>query len=286
VHIGETMKYRIMVMAFFISTNLFGSSFFEGNGPTLPHGAESSVTKKDFYSLFGKLEKLYKVEAKTAGKKLAISGRWSSKIVNAYAVQVIPGVMTVRVLGGIARHPLMTKDAFALVICHEVGHHFGGAPRKWERMNKWSSDEGQADYFATIQCLKRLWANDDNYQINESRLEKNESVNSLCSLNHIGRDHALCVRTLYASYDVSKLVASARHEDKIPGFDTPDPKIVTKTNQEHPGSQCRLDTMIAGAICSKNPEKFDPLDPNVGVCNVFAGDTIGNRPMCWYLPSM
>lgn len=279
------MKLKFLILAFVFSTNIFASSFFEGIGPVLPNGVESNVTRKDFYSLFEKLEKLYKKDAKDEGKILAISGRWTSKIVNAYAVQLIPGVMTVRVLGGIAKHPLMTKDGLSMVVCHEVGHHFGGAPRKWERMNDWASDEAQADYFATIQCLKRLWANDNNEEINAARVEQDGAAISLCSLTHKGRAHALCVRSLYAASDVAKLVATARKEGSLPHFDTPDSEVVTETNQEHPASQCRLDTMVAGAICAKNPDRFDGKDPNFGVCNIFAGDVIGNRPLCWYFPT-
>jgi Zn-dependent protease with chaperone function len=52
--------------------------------------------------------------------------------------------------GGLARDPLVTKDGFSAVICHEIGHHIAGAPRKGF---SWASNEGQADYFATTKCL-------------------------------------------------------------------------------------------------------------------------------------
>ena len=32
--------------------------------------------------------------------------------------------------GGLAGHETITTDAFALVACHELGHHIGGAQRK------------------------------------------------------------------------------------------------------------------------------------------------------------
>jgi hypothetical protein len=31
--------------------------------------------------------------------------------------------------GGLARHELVTDDGFMMVVCHETGHHLGGAPR-------------------------------------------------------------------------------------------------------------------------------------------------------------
>lgn len=278
------MKIQILLLALIMSGNLLASSFFPGNGPKLPDGLQSNVTRKDFYSLINKLQKLYKQDARERGKHLSISGTWMYNVVNAYAVQLIPGVMTVRVLGGIAKHPLMTKDGLAMVVCHEVGHHFGGAPKKAERMNKWAANESQADYFAALQCLKRLWAEDNNEAINAARTEQVPLASSLCAQAHHGKEHAICVRTLYAALDVAKLIASARHEDTIPQYDTPDPTIVESTEQEHQASQCRLDTMVAGALCGKNPQRFDDVDPNKGVCNIFAGDIIGNRPLCWYFP--
>lgn len=279
------MKIKFLILFFLLSGNLFASSFFPGNGPKLPKGMQSTVTRKDFYSLIDKLQQLYKKDAKERGKHLSISGTWSINVVNAYAVELYPGIMTVRVLGGIAKHPLMTKDGLAMVVCHEVGHHMGGAPKKWERMNKWAADEAQADYFAPLQCLKRLWANDNNEEINAARAEQDPQAFSLCAQTHKGKELALCVRSLYAAADVAKLVATVTHADTMPRYDTPDPTVVDTTNQEHPGAQCRLDTMVAGALCGKNPEKFDDVDPNKGVCNVLEGDIIGNRPLCWYFPA-
>lgn len=40
----------------------------------------------------------------------------------------------------------MTRDGLALVICHELGHHFGGAPKSTVPLKKWNSYKGQVDY--------------------------------------------------------------------------------------------------------------------------------------------
>jgi len=47
--------------------------------------------------------------------------------VNAYASVDKQGQQFIHMFGGLARHPLMTEDAFLLVACHEFGHHYGGA---------------------------------------------------------------------------------------------------------------------------------------------------------------
>ena len=70
--------------------------------------------------------------------------------------------------GGLARHKLVTPDGFALVACHEMGHHLGGAPRR----GGWASNEGQSDYYATTKCARRIWAEDNNAAIMQDRISK------------------------------------------------------------------------------------------------------------------
>jgi hypothetical protein len=65
------------------------------------------------------------------------------------------------VYGGLARHGEITPDGFALVLCHEIGHHLGGVPR-YSGANGWASNEGQSDYFAATKCLRRAWQSDQN----------------------------------------------------------------------------------------------------------------------------
>ena len=76
---------------------------------------------------------------------------------NAFAKQ---GASTweVHMYGGLARHQAVTADGFALVVCHELGHHLGGAPQKvdWFGRLRWASNEGQADYWGTAKCFRKL----------------------------------------------------------------------------------------------------------------------------------
>ena len=48
----------------------------------------------------------------------------------------------------------MTPDGFALVLCHELGHHLAGNPR----VQAWAANEGQSDYFSTQSCARELWS--------------------------------------------------------------------------------------------------------------------------------
>ena len=110
----------------------------------------------DFHLLIDKVEKVFNPVFFKQGKKLKINRYWESPVVNA-SDQLLSDESVINMYGGLARHSKMTTDGLALIICHEIGHHIGGAPKYHSRENgNWGSSEGQADYFATLKCLIRL----------------------------------------------------------------------------------------------------------------------------------
>ena len=126
--------------------------------------AASGITEVQFNRVMDRMSLLFtKVVAKT-GRKFVIERRWSDATVNAYAHQAVLGVDTIVMFGGLARHPETTEDAMALVACHELGHHLGGAPKKLQG-NPWASNEGQADYWGSMKCLRYYFEADDNISI-------------------------------------------------------------------------------------------------------------------------
>ena len=64
------------------------------------------------------------------------------------------GVVTVNMYGGLARRPEVTPEGFALVLCHELGHAYGGTPYIFQQAQ--IAAEGQADYYGEQTCLKAL----------------------------------------------------------------------------------------------------------------------------------
>ena len=83
----------------------------------------------------------------------------------------------------------------------------------------------------------------------------------------------------------AKLFQSLRGQTTEPQFETPDAKIVTKTDDNHPATQCRLDTYYNGAICAiADSVEVDQKDEKAGVCNRVDGYTSGVRPLCWFAP--
>ena len=224
------------------------------------------------------------------GGKLEIQRKWNDGTVNAYAKQS-GSSWQVAMFGGLARHATINADGMSLVVCHELGHHIGGAPKKsgsifgGGEVNVWASNEGQADYFATLKCLRKTFLNDDNISI-VSAMEVPKALTDACtkSTKNDKEDNALCVRTGMAGKSVANLFAAL---SKLPEakFDTPDTKKVSRTNDAHPKAQCRLDTYFQGSLCeiSMN-EDVSQKEEVKGTCHPSLGHKTGTRPLCWFKP--
>lgn len=244
------------------------------------------ITEEQFNSIIDDVEGLYSPIVANLGGKLKVVRNWGDGTVNAYA-QRSGSTWMVSMFGGLARHETITEDGFALVICHEIGHHIGGAPKKasaWS--NPWASNEGQADYFATLKCLRRVWQSDDNTSI-IAGLNAPKTLTDACK-NQWGEspDYAICVRGGMAGDSVARLFADLRQQAPSK-FETPDTKIVGRTDDNHPATQCRLDTYFQGALCEVSMnEDVETASEVTGTCHGTLGHKIGLRPLCWFKPSI
>lgn len=214
---------------------------------------------------------------KQLNKKLLIEKDWSNATVDAYATRDDQNNPVVVMSGGLARHPLMTKDAFLLLVCHEIGHHLGGAPkilRGNSGLRGWSSAEGQADYYATSKCLPLFYKTGIDVKVFDNDQEAGDYKTALSKC----RDNT-CARIVLAGLSVSKVFASLVSGMSEPQLQLNDKTQVQKTIYTHPNPQCRLDTYFSGAICESGKDiPFDLNDPKVGACT----SDIGARPACWY----
>lgn len=302
----NSMKMTAMVLGLTIAGTAFTCSvdgkdgFVPKNNLYLPVGYKSinTITEDEFNKALDEVEEIYAPIVANLGGKLAIERNWTDGTVNAYASQS-GTTWKVAMFGGLARHATITKDAMALVLCHEIGHHIGGAPKKggsaggggwWGGtgggVSSWASNEGQSDYFATLKCLRKSWLNDDNAAIVKT-LTVPKVVTDLCKKSYKNNrmDSALCIRTSMAGKSVSDLFSAL---GKLPEtkFETPDAKVVSATDDNHPKSQCRLDTYYQGSLCdiSMN-EDVSQKEEVAGTCHGSLGHKIGTRPLCWFKPS-
>ena len=270
------------ILLVFFST-IVNASVFPSNQLELINQPKSNITQELFDEIIDQFENTYKPIIKMKGGILKIQRMWSANEINAFAGRFYP-LFSITIMGGLARHQFMTKDALTLSLCHEMGHLLGSAPTKKKIPNRWASVEGQADYFTTLKCARRIWEKDDNIQIIKemeiSPYIESASQNSFKVLNQI----ALCIRSTIASFHLSKIMEGIFNDGPI-NFDTPDQTIVAETLPNHPSSQCRLDTFLQGALCEIDyHDELSKNNPKKGACNLSTNHTWGIRPLCWYNP--
>lgn len=63
----------------------------------------------------------------------------------------------VTIFGALVRSRVMYEDGISLAFAHEVGHHYGGPPRSEEAGKRWSSCEGQADYWGATKGMRKIF---------------------------------------------------------------------------------------------------------------------------------
>jgi len=245
----------------------------------------SSITEDQFNTILDDVGLIYAPIIESLGKKLVIERKWTDGTVNAYAQQS-GRQWKISMFGGLARHATITADAFALVACHELGHHLGGAPKKktWISVS-WASNEGQSDYWGTMKCLRKYMEKDDNVSI-ISNMNIDPLAQVTCQQQFIdANDRAMCIRGAMAGLSLGNLFRALRNLSTELKFDTPDPAVVSKTSHKHPAPQCRLDTYFSGALCDKDHySDVDDRDASIGVCSRSRNEAVGVRPLCWFKP--
>lgn len=279
------------LIAFLITNVSYGAPCLPENSLSFPPSQNKNTgTEEQFHTnlLIGHFKTIIQpLVKKELNKDLKIEVDWENPKVNASATRDEKNNPVIMIYGGMARHPLLTDDGFLGILCHELGHHLGGAPklkRGASTKRSWSSVEGQADYFVTSKCLPLLYesplmSHNPYKSIEKAEIDKAETK---CS------NDLTCTRMALAGMSMAKVFASLKTGYDQPAFDNQDNSEVWETNHKHPRPQCRLDTLLAGALCTASPDVgFDSSDPSVGACVRVSDEVtpvIGERPRCWYNP--
>jgi hypothetical protein len=260
----------------------------EDNDLYIPVGLKSDggITQEQFNSVLDKVTALYEPVIEEKGKKLQVIRKWDDGTVNAYAQQT-GNVWKISMFGGLARHNTITADAFAMVACHELGHHLGGSPKKksfWSA--SWASNEGQSDYWGAMKCMRDFIETDDNVKIMKDVSVPSYAVEKCAAV--YGQSitaNAACQRVAMAGLSLGNLFRALRNLETPLKFDTPDANTVRRTSDSHPAPQCRLDTYFHGGLCDKGSEDtVSDTDPYVGTCARIDNFENGIRPLCWFKP--
>jgi hypothetical protein len=179
------------------------------------------LPKKIFHQVISLMETTFSPYAEVSGRKLVFMTDYDADWAQAFARrwetdQVI-------VYGGVAALPSINEDVLALLLCHELGHLYGGRP--WSDEYNKLSLEGQADYWSA-ECFEKV----------VSELPERDSGNRL-------KEAAMILTAFYAD----------NRNLPHPRIETPDLSIATSTNQTHPLPQCRLDTILSGEARQPRP---------------------------------
>lgn len=212
------MKFLLLVSLLLTGAQ---ASIVPPNLLSLPAGLKSSqgISEAQYNEILATAKTAFDGHFIEQGWELILMPLWESSGVNAFANKSNKKCR-VFLLGGLARMPGMTKDAYTQVICHEFGHFLGGLPRK---PNSWGSAEGQADYYSTETCLRAFWPKD------------------------------YLRRATDSSFALSLVLAEISGQVP-PALEKKDLSIAEKTKTSYPAIQCRLDTFIAGAKSDPRPE--------------------------------
>lgn len=266
------------------------NGFLPKNNIRIPVGMNlvGGISQAQFNNVLDRIQELYELEVSQKGGTLSIDRDWKTAELNAYADRTGRGGRTwmIKMFGGLARHAAMTEDGFAVVACHEMGHHLGGAPKVHDEngVAEWAANEGQADYYSTLKCLRRYFDHDDNERILQGRTLDPLAVTN-CKTQHGNvKEQAICIRSAMAGLSLAKLFHDLSG-DKTPRFGTPDRSKVKTTDDEHPASQCRLDTYYQASLCSVPVyQALSNTDYRAGSCYNSAITPMGLRPRCWFKP--
>lgn len=243
--------------------------------------SDSKVTEEDFNGVIQYYQYVYAPIVSRYGARLVIQGNWRDSTVNAYANNE-GNTWKVQMFGGLARRPEVTVEGFAAVVCHELGHHLAGFPfyRNWVGS---ASNEGNSDYFAMMSCIRETFKSNSFISFgNKKSAVDDTAINKCNSVYTTEKDRNICYWTMEASWSLASLLAGLGGETV--SFDSYDPKVVRQTSDSHPAAQCRLDTMVAGALC---PKTWNPMAMPRTQAQAFeqtCPSGVGARSRCWFAP--
>ncbi len=282
-------------LAIFLSAAQHGLTcehgFFPDNDLFIPANTENTIAKNAESGIITEVVKeIYNPIFSKDGKKLIINFKWDNPAVNAYATRDDNNNPVVNITGGMLGHDLLSQDGLALILCHEIGHFLGGEPKKLRgRSTKksWSSAEGQADYFATAHCIKKVFKELPAIVHTEKSMTKNDSKSEQATrlqqeATRICKD-PVCKRVAMASHNVAKVYASIDWFSGDLSLVQKDDYTVYQTIYNHPTPQCRLDTMVAALQCPDSDSIIfnKSGDELAGACKA----PEYRRPRCWFYPS-
>lgn len=245
--------------------------------------ANASVNKTDYVRISNALKSIYADKIREQGGNLKFVLSEASGAPNAYAAKKGEDSWEITVVSSFLNLSHQTIPTLGIILCHEVGHFLGGKPyvvgkqmtaavRAWAP--KKMSAEGQADYFATSECIKNL-ANQipDLFVSNKGLLNLPSSQECRRSYTN-EKEIKLCNEILTASHQAILVYQQILDQLSVPNsfFARIQNAASDRTLDlvgEYPELDCRYETFIKGTLCSSL---------NINECD----DLKWGRPACWF----
>ncbi|WP_155897226.1 ImmA/IrrE family metallo-endopeptidase [Bacteriovorax sp. BSW11_IV] len=195
-----------------------------------------SMNKQEFENTISTIFNLYKNELDERFSSISMNVNWDGKTPNA-SVSRKDGQLRVYFDGEFVRKHQLNAPAFAITVCHEIGHVLGGEPRVYP--SKKYSSEAQSDYFAASECLPRYYKTLKNPTFKKATLS--QKLASKCQSEYCQWAMSALERELVIYAEEASLLKE-------------DTKVVTYTNMnDYPSAQCRVDTIARAILGDERP---------------------------------
>ena len=207
--------------------------------PDMAPGSQIDVAQ--FYQIPVQIIQLFQTELSLQPYPITLNAEWDSPYFGA-GVSLFENQFRLMILGGISRIQGLTPDAYAAIVCHELGHILAGAPYQTIAHAEWSSAEGQSDFFAANVCLPRYFKS----QVSSPDANQNSKSTSQTAIN---------ARVELAGVDTMNMLYTVLREGPQPvRFKADTTKAPATLINNYPTLQCRYENF-------RNP---------------------GTRPACWF----
>jgi hypothetical protein len=250
-------------------------SFFIILAPGVSLGARP-LDKEEIQNFLSGFEKIFRADLLEKELTLQIEIKTADSNFNAFAEKQSNKAI-LNISAGVFSHPQINFNLLGLVLCHELGHFLGGPPLSgWE---KWSSAEGQADYFASLICMPKLYkqhlidgyksTSPDSNQLTQlkqlAQLTRSEKLSNLthfsslklisdleifCQKNKVA-DIFACATSILAGIELTTILAEVRKQE-APSWDIVNPSSLVTLRGE-PSLSCRMQCFRHGAISAPRP---------------------------------
>ncbi|WP_129353868.1 hypothetical protein [Sorangium cellulosum] len=277
---------------------------------SVPDDAALTIDAETALQVAEEVVDLYRPYAAARSATITIEPKWDSPSLYGAEIRGVRGWTLVpknKIL-----NQYLTRDVMRMITCHEIGHFFGGFPFKnggkrgeaptsdISDLGTFLSSEGQADYFTTKNCIRKVWAgNPDNAAFRDLVPPEGKRRCDIVWGDQDSRD--ICYRSIFVARELFVWMVD---EDRGVSIHNQDETVVPRTNTAHPGHQIRFDTMVAGALCDPvrddDPTRIPGLVPSpitgkYGDHSVASEDDsrddacyegFGARPLGWFKPDM